>query len=487
MNLIRKIIGSLALAGIILMPIAPAAHAQSVLDDIKARLESEGIAVIDYSSPEGAWGSLPGEWSNYLGNKGYANLKALADELKDDFVEREDSITALRREMIRLESEKSRITDQKELEAIQLEIDKLEEEIEKKEVGIKAAIGSIIGSPDLFSGLMGQEEQGKNLIFEEIDFYFNYSKWGRLPLRIIAALEEEGYTSLQNLMDEWESEEFHPLDLETTLTEIEGIDADDAALIVNSVQILQAPGERQATEILRSVANVLKNLIIGLAVIWIIYAGARLLFAGGDESVITEQKRSLIYAGIGLVAILLVDRGVDLLYGPAGVERTELYRDEGFRTEVYGLVNFIKAIIGTVAIVFIIVSGIRMLLATGEEDVITRQKKSLLWVGAGIILILIDQVIVENVFIIPTQQSDQIKASNVTSIINTIGSVLQFLLGFVGLIALGILIYGAATMVLNYGNDEMVQKAKKIIRNAIIGILVIISAYVIVATLVVFR
>ena len=42
-------------------------------------------------------------------------------------------------------------------------------------------------------------------------------------------------------------------------------------------------------------------------------------------------------------------------------------------------------------------------------------------------------------------------------------------------------------MIANYGNDEVVQKAKKVIRNAIIGIIVIISAYTIVATLIVFK
>lgn len=194
-----------------------------------------------------------------------------------------------------------------------------------------------------------------------------------------------------------------------------------------------------------------------------------------------------MYAGIGLVAILLVDRGIDFLYGPAGVARTELTTDQGFTDEIYGIVNFLKAIIGTIAILFIVVSGVRTLFATGEEDQITKQKKSLLWIGVGLILIAINEVIIENVFISPTQQSDQIRTSNITSIINTIGGVIQFLLGFVGLIAFGALIYGAATMIMNYGNDEMVEKSKKIIRNAIIGIIVILSAYTIVATLVIFR
>lgn len=182
-----------------------------------------------------------------------------------------------------------------------------------------------------------------------------------------------------------------------------------------------------------------------------------------------------------------MSRGIDILYGPAGVARTTLKPDEGFSAEVYGLVTFIRALVGIIAILFIVISGIRMMFAAGEESELTKQKSSLLWIGVGLVLIAINQVIIKQLFIIPVTQSDQIKSTNVTAVINTIGSVLQFILGFVGLIAFGVLVYGAGTLVANYGDDEMVSKAKKIITNAIIGILVIISAYTIVATLVIFK
>lgn len=470
MNLFRKITGSLLLAGILSLLMAPTVMAQSALDDIKAKLEAEGIAVIDYSTPEGQWGSLPNEWITFLTGKGYSSLADLAGDIAGFY----EVITNLKRQLAIAEAEKSRLTIQSEIKKKDDRIKSLESDIATVQNNARIAIGKIIGD----------NEAGINLIFNEVDFYFNYSKWGRLPLRIIGILEAqpEEYQNLQDIVDLYGIE-----GVEEKMSEIEELSADDVGLIADSITILYATGERQITEIARAVANTVKNLIAGLAVIWIVYAGARMVFAGGDENIITEQKRSIMYAGIGLVAILLVDRGIDYLYGPAGVARTTLEQDVGFTAEIYGLVNFLKAIIGTIAILFIVISGIRTLFAAGEEDQLTKQKKSLLWIGLGLILIAIDEIIIENVFIIPTQHSDQIRTSNITSIINTIGSVFQFILGFVGLIAFGALIYGAATMIMNYGNDEMVQKSRKIIRNAIIGIIVILSAYVIVATLVVFK
>ncbi len=480
MKILRKITGSLLAIVVLTLSMAPVTMAQTALDDIKAKLESEGIAVIDYSTPEGQWGSIPSEWIRFLSGD-YANLSTLAQDLEDHYIG-SGSITDFRRQLAIAEAEKSRLTVRSEIDAKDDEIEGLEEDLEDAENEAKDSIESIISGAD---GL--NKEEGINLIFNEVNFYYNYQKWGRLPLRIIGILEEEGYQSLQDIIDLQDDPDLLFSSLPSILEGIEGLSADDIDFISDSIAILTATGERQINEVARSVVNTIKNIVAGLAVIWIIIAGARMIFAQGDESVITEQRRAITYGVIGLIAILLVDRGIDVLYGPAGAPRTELTPDQGFSNEIYGLITFIETIIGTIAILFIVISGIRMLFASGEEDQITKQRQSIMWVGVGLILIAIDQIIVNNLFIIPTQQSDQIRSSNITSLVNTFGTVMQFILGFVGLIAFGALVFGAANMIMNYGNDEMVQKSKRIIRNAIIGILVVLSAYTIVATLVVFR
>lgn len=491
MKTFRKIIIPVLTLSFFSFFLVPNASAQSSLDAIKARLEGEGISVVDYSSREGEWGSLPANWINVLtddtGTK-FTGIAALAEPLKEDF----DALTVLRRKLDTAISEKSRLTIQDEINAKNDEIAGLQEDIQKKETEIKTTIDERVG---------GADTAGRNLLFKEIDFYFNYSRWGGLPDRIIAFLEYKGFSSLQAIIDDQAAleadEDVLFSDISIILAGLsipaeEGgtisLSQDDIDLIIDSMAILKASGERQLNEVARALANTIKNIIAGLAVIWIVYAGIRLVLAQGEESVITEQKKALFYAILGLVAILLVGRGIDFLYGPAGVTRMSLTtHDEGLTNEVYGLISFIRALIGIIAILFIIISAIRMMFAAGEESEITKQKTSLLWVGVGLLLIAINQIIVKQLFIIPVSQSDQIKTSNITVIINTIGTVLQFILGFVGLIAFGILIYGAGTLVANYGDDQMVEKAKKIITNAIIGILVIISAYTIVATLVIFR
>ncbi|MBN2086718.1 hypothetical protein JW758_00045 [Candidatus Peregrinibacteria bacterium] len=332
---------------------------------------------------------------------------------------------------------------------------------------------------------------------------FSESKWGKLPNRLIEGLsidyEEGGLGEIaKDFTDSAEGYDIQGLRdyITNDLTfydeagEVAPANEEEIQLIINEVNLYRFSGERQIRDTIRSVAKVMRNLIGSLAILWIIISGVRMIFAQGEESVITEQKQSITYAVIGLAAILLIERMIDIIYGPAGVQQTVLDTgaEAAFSTEIYGIINFIRVIIASVAILFIIISGFKSITAAGEEEQITKQRKAVVWIIVGVALLGIDQIIVNNIFGTPVkEQSDQILASNVTAIINTIGTVIQFVLGFVGLIALAALIYGAGMMVANYGNDEMVEKSKKLIKSALIGIIVIISAYTLVATLIVFK
>ncbi len=58
---------------------------------------------------------------------------------------------------------------------------------------------------------------------------------------------------------------------------------------------------------------------------------------------------------------------------------------------------------------------------------------------------------------------------------------IEIFLGVVGLVAVAFLIYGGFRYITSAGNDETAESAKKTIQNAIIGLVVVILSYVIVA------
>lgn len=509
MSFSKKIIALTTIFVFQILCLPPLAWAQSSLDDIKSKLEGAGIEVVDYSAPTGEWGSLNAMWVSLLTEKGYDGISKVAESYKDYFVG-EGTITDLKTQLAISEAEKTRLTQVSQIQEKEVEIESLKSEVLSLEEDLKDELATLISSLDF--KLVGEEatpqlkEEGVNLLALEIDFYYNYNKWGPLPKRIAGILESnlmsdyncvqdttEAHNCLQELAEAYgltnlepEEREAGLKDLEDELSKIPDFSDSDVALVTDSTMLVMAAGESQLNQVGVVVARTIQNIAAGIAILWIVIAGIRMVFAQGDEAVITEQKNGLLYGVIGLVIILLMGRIVEVLYGPAGVNRTELMADEGFSTEVYGIVGFLKALVGTIAVLFIVLSSVRTLFTQGDEAEITKNRTSILWIGAGLILIAINEIIIKNIFIIPASQSDQITSSNIAQIVNTFGNVMKFLLGFVGVITLGILVYGAGTMIMNFGNDEVVTNAKKIITNAIVGILVILSAYVIVASLITF-
>ncbi len=551
----KKIISflSLFLVAIVLMP--NLVMAQASLDAIKSKLEGAGIEVIDYSSPENKWGSLPVEWTPYM-SESFEGIADIATNFDSAFTS-DIGLVELNTALALAEAEKTQLTLTAEIKAKEEKIKLFKVSIVEVEAATKKTMatfmlqnfpelikklypeGNIVlinqlidekeitqkdllqvewdqrfgenRDPAFLSQLNAQKNElektlreldsqyakvdfGVDLLYKEINFYFNHNKWAGLPDRIVGFLELEGYENLNQLAEKngllspkAQDREAGLATLKEELASIEGLSSSDVEVVINSTILLGSQGEAQINQIGLVVTRGIQNIAAGIAILWIVIAGVRMIFAEGDEATTTEQKTSILYGVIGLVVILLIGRIVEVLYGPAGVNRTTLVADVGFSNEVYGIVAFLKALVGTVAIFFIVLSAVRMLFAQGDEAEITKERTSILWVGAGIILIAINEIVIKNIFVLPASQSDQITSSNIAQIINTFANVMKFLLGFVGVITLGILVYGAGMMIMNYGDDEAVTNAKKIIRNAIIGILIILSAYVIVASLVTFN
>ena len=66
-----------------------------------------------------------------------------------------------------------------------------------------------------------------------------------------------------------------------------------------------------------------------------------------------------------------------------------------------------------------------------------------------------------------------------STIEDIIGTVINIILGLVGVIFMGLVIYGGFTWMTAQGNEENVKKANKILFAALFGLIVTLAAYVI--------
>ncbi|KKP38124.1 MAG: hypothetical protein UR28_C0021G0005 [Candidatus Peregrinibacteria bacterium GW2011_GWF2_33_10] len=80
--------------------------------------------------------------------------------------------------------------------------------------------------------------------------------------------------------------------------------------------------------------------------------------------------------------------------------------------------------------------------------------------------------------------NDQIfQTSSGGSVRTLIQTILNFVLGFLGLVAVGYLIYGGF-LVLTGGAEDAIEKGKTVMKNAVIGIVIIVVSFAVVNTLI---
>lgn len=60
-----------------------------------------------------------------------------------------------------------------------------------------------------------------------------------------------------------------------------------------------------------------------------------------------------------------------------------------------------------------------------------------------------------------------------------VGRVISILLGFLGIICIGLIVYAGVLYLTAGGDDKHIEKAKKLLTNAAIGLILIVAAYAI--------
>jgi hypothetical protein len=63
--------------------------------------------------------------------------------------------------------------------------------------------------------------------------------------------------------------------------------------------------------------------------------------------------------------------------------------------------------------------------------------------------------------------------------VEAVTNIIQWVLSFVGVLFLILMIYGGFTWMTSNGNQESIQKAQKIVGSAVIGLVIVLSAYAI--------
>jgi hypothetical protein len=232
-----------------------------------------------------------------------------------------------------------------------------------------------------------------------------------------------------------------------------------------------------------------KLLIGGVAVIQIFITAIQIIIARKKvDDVWSKQKDKLIILVSAFIIIMIADPVVKTVFfgvqgevydSPAQAEAAATAGTELLR----GLYNAALMITGVLAVLMIVIAGIKMLVSGGNEEAQTKVKKQITWLAVGLFVLGVAEFVVQE-FIFPNKGSE---IPDVDKGRNLIVSFTNFASGFVVFASIVVCIYGGYLYVIAVGNEEKTGKAKKTITGAIIAMILAAGAFAIVSTVLGFK
>jgi hypothetical protein len=251
-------------------------------------------------------------------------------------------------------------------------------------------------------------------------------------------------------------------------------------------------------------AQILKDLVLGglsyakviigvIGILYITILGYQLIQAMGNEEDITKAKRGLIYT---LIAFVLISMSEDigkifdmekstLLQSPQEI----IKRVHLFDRQIEIFMTFVKYVIGAFAAIMMVQAGVKLITAGGDEEQVTKHKKNVMYSAGGLIIIYVGDIFINKVF----YKIDKTTYTGITGVhpainakegVDQLAGITNFIISFVGPIAILMLIAGAIMYATAGGEEETMNKAKKLIIATLVGIVIIYGAFAVISSVI---
>ncbi|MBI2464139.1 hypothetical protein HYV57_04230 [Candidatus Peregrinibacteria bacterium] len=250
-----------------------------------------------------------------------------------------------------------------------------------------------------------------------------------------------------------------------------------------------SPGVINLCSAILYVTDFLKYVVGSIAVFYLFISAFRLITAGDKvDDVTTKEKENFQYVIIGLIIIIMSsslinnvissEGGIEFLESISAAENSGQIASQ----HIQGVYNFLKIFIGAIAVLFILISGVKLLVSAGKDDVLQTQKKHILWALVGIMVIGIAELVVQD--IIFGSQKDPGTEIDYSKALRLIADLTNFLASFISFIAILAVIYAGFLYITSRGEEEGVTQAKKILTGVVLGLILTAASYAIINTLI---
>lgn len=241
-------------------------------------------------------------------------------------------------------------------------------------------------------------------------------------------------------------------------------------------------GSKGVESLLFTIAKSMKNIALLLAVFYLIFSVYRLLFSGAADDDIKKWKLSIIWTTLGII----------LMQSSFAFVETLNYEDvDGnlalriMKNIIFPFLSMLQALASFAFIAMAIYAFYRIVTSGGDEEGAKAGKRTVIYAIIGFALLKIPQYIIDSTYGRVVSCSGGILSGdkcietpqNLSGLVKTIANAINYINGFLMLVVLVLIIYAGFLVLTSGGDDEKMKRAKSIIKYAIIGVLLIVSSY----------
>lgn len=235
-----------------------------------------------------------------------------------------------------------------------------------------------------------------------------------------------------------------------------------------------------------NILRVVKRILMGLMVIFMVYAGAMMIMSmGSDEEQLSSAKRQIWYAAVALIFINIPGTLYEAFYknGDTSVwwgvsvdsfwnASTESSGNLFFDFFVFGhtlnnqIVMFLEVTVFLAAVFMITLAGINLMTSRGKEEKMKEAKNKILYTILALIFVGIIEAWKSVAF-----------DGEISDGVNLFESIANLALFFAAPVAIFFLTLAGYYFISSNGDEERVKKAKSIIINTVLATLILLAGY----------
>ncbi len=228
----------------------------------------------------------------------------------------------------------------------------------------------------------------------------------------------------------------------------------------------------QASALARNIEVFLTEYLIvaagGVVALFIFYYGARLILESQNEGVLTETRKSFLYAITGF-AILAVMYPLAYTF-TRGVTSQNPINTQLLIPHFDDLRGYIIIVAEGVFVLLLTFHALRLLASMGDESAVEKSRKGIIQNIAGIVLMALADVI-----------SAAFLGEDASGIATELAGIAAFVVTLIGGIATLALIVAGVVLIVSV-DESLKERAKRIVSGTLIAIIIALLSYVLLLT-----